>query len=544
MSKRIFISLFLFILVPSCIPAAPTTIPTPIAESTPEIWWSDAVFYEIFVRSFYDSDGNGIGDINGITEKLDYLNDGDPSTTTDLGVTGIWLMPIFPSPSYHGYDVTDYYNINPQYGTIEDFKRLIEEAHKRGIHITMDMVINHTSDQHPWFKDAKKNVDSPYRNWYIWSETNPGYKGPWGQKVWYPTLNGYYYGIFESFMPDLNYNNPEVTAEMTKIFSFWINEVGVDGFRLDAAKHLIEDGSKQANTQSTHLWYQKFYPVYKGINPNTMTVGEIFGDGLSISSRYVINDEFDLIFNFQLAGVFIKTAQTGKTNNVATLIKTTDKFIPNSQYAPFLSNHDQNRAMSELKNDVNKAKIAASLLLTSPGTPYIYYGEEIGMLGIKPDENIRRPMQWNSEENAGFTTGKPWRPLDTNYKEVNIELQTIDSSSLLSHYRELIEVRRTHSALRTGTYYEVKSNDPSVYAALRVGGDEILLVVINLSDKSITDYNLTLEDMVFTDGTYWAETLFGNAQTQALEVTRGIFQNYKPVNELLPYSTLIVKFQP
>jgi glycosidase len=549
MTKRIFITFLLLSILTACIPSRPapvpaTDTPSPTLAPEPTKWWSDDVFYEIFVRSFYDSNGDGIGDIDGIIEKLDYLNDGDPNTTTDLGVTGIWLMPIFPSPSYHGYDVTDYYNINPQYGTLDDFKRLIKEAHKRGIRVTIDMVINHTSDQHPWFRDAKKNVDSPYRNWYIWSATDPGYKGPWGEKVWYPTLNGYYYGIFESFMPDLNYSNPEVTAEMTKIFSFWANDVGVDGFRLDAAKHLIEEGSKQANTQSTHQWYQSFYPVYKSMNPNLMTVGEVFGDGISVSSRYVTNHEFDLIFNFQLAAAFIKAAQTGKSTNIATLIKTSDKFIPGSQYAPFLTNHDQNRVMSELKSNTGEAKVAASLLLTSPGTPYIYYGEEIGMMGMKPDENIRRPMQWNADASAGFTTGKPWRPLDTNFQEVNVSAQTNEPNSLLTHYRTLIGLRNAHSALRTGTYYEVQSTNPGVYAALRKDDNETLLIAINLSDQSITDYALSLNEAILEDKAYGAVALVGADQVQGPQAARGVFQNYKPVTELAPYSTLIVKFQP
>ncbi len=177
MSKRIFLSLLLILLIPSCVPAAPTTAPTPVATPTPENWWSNAVFYEIFVRSFNDSDGDGVGDFNGITQKLDYLQ--------ELGITAIWLMPIFPSPSYHGYDVTDYYDVNPQYGTMDDFKNLVAEAHKRDINIIIDLVINHTSDQHPWFKEAKKDPNSPYRDWYIWSETDPKYVGPWGEQVWH-----------------------------------------------------------------------------------------------------------------------------------------------------------------------------------------------------------------------------------------------------------------------------------------------------------------------------------------------------------------------
>ena len=260
MYKRIFLSLLLILLIPSCVPAAPTIAPTPIKESTPVNWWSNDVFYEIFVRSFNDSNGDGIGDFNGITQKLDYLQ--------ELGVTAIWLMPIFPSPSYHGYDVTDYYDVNPQYGTMDDFKTLVEEAHKRDIRIIIDLVINHTSDKHPWFKEAKKDPNSPYRDWYIWSKTDPKYLGPWGERVWHSSTSGFYYGIFEAFMPDLNYKNPAVTDEMKKVASFWLKDIGVDGFRLDAAKHLIEEGSKQENTKATHLWYQnEFYPATKAINP-------------------------------------------------------------------------------------------------------------------------------------------------------------------------------------------------------------------------------------------------------------------------------------
>jgi alpha-amylase len=213
-------------------------------------WWNDAVFYEVFVRSFYDSNGDGIGDFNGLTAKLDYLNDGNPATTTDLGVTALWLMPIHPSPSYHGYDVTDYYDVNPQYGTLADFKRLLAEAHKRGIRVILDLVLNHTSLQHLWFV-AAQDPQSPYRDWYLWSPTDPGWPGPWGEKVWYANGRSYYYAIFDKNMPDLNYTNPAVTAKLDDVARFWLAEVGVDGFRLDAAKHLIEAGQVQENTAST-----------------------------------------------------------------------------------------------------------------------------------------------------------------------------------------------------------------------------------------------------------------------------------------------------
>ena len=195
-------------------PATPTPTPDPLFTGTNDYpWWNDTVFYEIFVRSFYDSDGNGIGDLNGVIEKLDYLNDGDPTTSEDLGVTGIWLMPIMVSPSYHGYDVVDYFQVDPDYGTNEDFLRLMDEAHARGIRVIVDLVMNHTSNAHPWFLDSQ-NPDSDKREWYIWADENPGYRGPDGQVVWHNNPSGYYYGIFWSGMPDLNYENPDVTAAM------------------------------------------------------------------------------------------------------------------------------------------------------------------------------------------------------------------------------------------------------------------------------------------------------------------------------------------
>ena len=208
-------------------------------------WWNDAVFYEIFVRSFYDSNNDGIGDFRGIIDKLDYLNDGDSATTTDLGVTALWLMPMMKSPSYHGYDVSDYYSTNPQYGTMADFEELVTKAHAHGIKVIIDFVMNHTSDQIPWFTQSANNQNN-YRDWYIWSPTNPGYTGPWGQTVWNYKNSAYYYAMFYSGMPDLNYRNPAVKTEMFNATNFWLGK-GIDGFRLDAVKYLISFGT-QANT--------------------------------------------------------------------------------------------------------------------------------------------------------------------------------------------------------------------------------------------------------------------------------------------------------
>lgn len=534
MTKRILLTLLIFFLIPSCVPAAPTVDSTPQAESTPEQWWDSAVFYEIFVRSFNDSDGDGVGDFNGITQKLDYLD--------ELGISAVWLMPIFPSPSYHGYDVTDYYAVNPQYGTMDDFKNLVAEAHKRDIRIIIDLVINHTSDKHPWFKDAKKNRNSPYRDWYIWSDTDPNYEGPWGERVWHSSTSGFYYGIFEAFMPDLNYANPEVTAEMKKIASFWLTNIGVDGFRLDAAKHLIEDGAKQENTEATHLWYQnEFYPAYKKMNPEALTVGELFGDGLSAIANYIKNDQFDLAFNFQLANSFIESANSGKAGYLGTTLVTSDKSIADHQYATFLTNHDQERIMSQLGGDVNKAKLAAFLLLTSPGVPFIYYGEEIGMQGKKPDENIRLPMQWTSGENAGFSTGRPWRAPAGDYVYVNVDAQTATPDSLLEHYRALIQLRNKYSTLQTGDLIPLKSNKPAVYSALRVDENGTFLVLINLSDKAIIEYNIALDGAGLAESATSVETVFGTDSAKAPEGSGEASQKYKPFESLNPYAMYVLR---
>ncbi len=534
MTKRIFLSLLFFLLISSCAPAAPTTAPVPTTVTSPEIWWSDAVFYEIFVRSFNDSNGDGTGDFNGITQKLGYLQ--------ELGITALWLMPIFPSPSYHGYDVTDYYDVNPQYGTMDDFKNLVAEARKRDIHIIIDLVINHTSDKHPWFKDAKKDPQSPYRDWYIWSNTDPKYTGPWKERVWHSSTSGFYYGIFEAFMPDLNYANPAVTEEMKKIAAFWLTDVGVDGFRLDAAKHLIEDGVKQENTEATHLWYQnEFYPTYKAVNPEAMTVGELFGDGLNTIANYIKNDQFDLAFNFQLAASFLEAANTEKSGDLARTLQVSDKSIPDHQYATFLTNHDQNRVMTQLGGDVNKAKLAAFLMLTSPGTPFIYYGEEIGMQGKKPDENIRLPMQWTSGENAGFSTARPWRAPASDYVFINVDAQTGAIDSLLEHYRALIQLRNANPTMQTGNLISLKSSHPSVYSALRINENGMFLILANLSKETISKYNINLNGAGLAESAYSVETLFGAGQAAGPVGSGEVFQEYKPFENLDPYAMYVLK---
>ena len=528
----------------STVPVTPVQPVTGLPQGTDGYpWWNDTVFYEIFVRSFYDSDGDGIGDFNGIIANLDYLNDGDPNTTTDLGVTGLWLMPIHPSPSYHGYDVTDYYDVNPQYGTMEDFRRLVDEAHLRGIRVTIDWVLNHTSNQHPWFESAVSDTNSPYRDWYIWSDTHPGYLGPWNEAVWHYSATGYYYGIFVPTMPDLNLNNPAVTQEAEKVASFWLQEIGVDGFRLDAAKHLVEAGQQQENTPATHEWYKEFRPFYKTIKPQAMMVGEVQGSSNTVST-YLTGNELDLAFNFELAGNMLSSVQAQSGEDFSDVLAQQTSMFQPGRFAVFLTNHDQNRVMSTLNNDVETAKNAAFLLLTSPGVPFLYYGEEIGMIGKKPDEDIRRPIQWSDDENAGFTTGIPWRAPASDFITKNIASQISDPGSLLSLYRALLHLRNNHAALRVGDFYELDSGHRAVFASLRVSREQTILILINLSPEPVSDYALRLEQGPLS-GEYVPVPLLYNGEFTAPTITeKGGFENYQPLPEIPPYGRFILQLQP
>lgn len=519
----------------------PTVVSTPVQPVTglPQgtdgyPWWNDAVFYEIFVRSFADSDGDGIGDFNGLTAKLDYLNDGDPNTTTDLGVTGLWLMPIMPSPSYHGYDVTDYYTVNPEYGTLDDFKNLVAAAHQRGIRVTIDWVLNHTSSRNPWFEQAQDPA-SPFRDWYVWQTGRPTTPG------WIPGGGGaYYYAFFNAAMPDLNYTNPAVVAEMKKVVKFWLTEVGIDGFRLDAAKYIVEDGATIENTAATHAFYQDLRTYYKSVNPQALTVGEIWDDSDAVRT-YLGGDELDLAFDFDLAKNLVFSAGTG-TPKYATdvLARDTGLFLP-GQFATFLTNHDQDRAMSVLNDDREAAKTAAALLLTSPGVPFLYYGEELGLLGKKPDENIRLPMQWSAEANAGFTTGTPWRKPGSDYPTKNVAAQSADPYSLLTFYRTLIHLRNNHAALRVGDYRLVMTNNRSVYAAFRISREETVLILMNLSAEPASDYQLRLSESPLT-GTYSLAPLLGFGEFAPLQVNeQGGFAGYLPLPEIPANGRLILQ---
>lgn len=503
-------------------------------------WWDDTVFYEIFVRSFYDSDGDGIGDLRGVIQKLDYLNDGDPTTSDDLGVTGIWLMPIFPSPSYHGYDVTDYRDINPDYGTMADFRTLISEAHARGIKVIIDFVGNHTSDQHPWFQASASNTSK--RDWYLWNSNQPNYQGPWGQQVWHERNNSYYYGIFWGGMPDLNFKNIAVSNEIKNTVRYWYEDIGVDGFRIDAVKHWIEEGERQENTSSTLAWWRQFFAYQKQLNPALMTVGEAWTSTQNIAPYS--DHRLDYCFEFDLSYAIINAVNNRNTAALRSKINEINATYEAGQFGSFLTNHDQDRSFSQFGLNTNKAKLAASILLSLPGVPYLYYGEEVGMIGRKPDEDIRKPMQWSAESQAGFTTGQPWQAPNFNFADANVADQLLEDNSLLKHYQKWISLRTNYPTLSTGTYQEVNSNISAVFSYLRQSqeSNSTLLLVHNTGTER-DSFPISLNSSNLTEGTYNLKDLITNTVIGSINVAaNGGFNGTNepiPLSEFTSYALLI-----
>ena len=520
---------------PACLTATPAAVVPP--------WWTERVFYEVFVRSFADSDGDGIGDLRGLTERLDYLNDGDPTTTDDLGVTGVWLMPIADSPSYHGYDVTDYEAIEPDYGSVEDFAAFLDAARERGIAVVVDLVINHTSREHPWFV-ASREGDPAFADWYVWSDEHGGFGGPGGRQVWHRDGERHYYGYFWEGMPDLNLANPEVTDEISRIAQFWLEDVGVDGFRLDAARHLIEDGAELENTPETREWLVGFRDRVHATRSDALVLGEVW-DATSTAARYVREGSLDLVFEFGLASAFVSAVRFGDPISLAAIQAEVTAAYPPGGYASFLTNHDQDRVFDMVGRDVEAAKAAATLLLTSAGVPFVYYGEEIGMRGRKPDERIRTPLAWDdSLPGAGFTSGEPWQPLAEGLESANIATQTADPASMLHHYRALIGLRTASPALTHGELLPVSADDPRVYAIARHHRDETVVVVVNLGDEAVAAPSLTLDTGPLC-GEPTAEMLLGSEGRTVRDppqiTSPGGFEGWRPVESLEPWETIIVR---
>ena len=453
--------------------------PAPSAEGarTPS-----GVYYEIFVRSWYDTNGDGIGDLNGVTAKLDYLQ--------SLGVSGIWLMPINPSPSYHGYDITDYFAINPQYGSMADFERLLREAHKRGIKVIMDLVANHTSNQSPWFK-AARDPRSKYHDWYSWATPSTDLKAisATGGFAWHALPGGRnYLGVFTGEMPDLNYDDPAVRKEMIDIGRFWLKK-GVDGFRLDAAQHVYLDFETDWDSASVLRknldWWREFDRGIKAADPHAWLVGEVWQPHPDELAPWM--DALDAVFDFPLAQRLIESAKTETDRNLGATLQRIDDAYRAAAHgrfddAPLLSNHDTERVMSQIDGNADHMRVAAAMLLTLPGHPFVYYGEELGMRGEKPDPHLREPMRWYRDgKGPGETTWEGWTAGDG--PDVSVEAQEKDPDSLLNWYRMLIGWRLDIPALREGVALAWRDANMQVAAwELRDPHGDVL-VLHNLSGK-------------------------------------------------------------
>ncbi len=409
------------------------------------------VHYELFVRAFADTSRDGIGDLPGVIAKIDYLR--------DLGISCIWLMPVHPSPSYHKYDVTDYYSIDPEYGTIDDYRRLVQEAHKRGMTVLLDFVINHTSTRHPWFIESAKGSDSPYRDWYVWMNpqaikklnietreitADSQERNPW-HTVKGAAYDEKYYALFWSGMPDLNFDHPPVREAIYAAGRFWLNNIGVDGFRLDAARHIYPDWEEPKN----HAFWEEFGRVMDEAKPGTYTVGEVWTRPEHIAPYFRgLRANFDFDLCLSLYDIIRNENDTEDlveylVYNEAVFGRVNPQFIN----AIMLSNHDQERVGSQLRGNLNHLKVAANLLLTLPGNPYLYYGEEIGMMGRKPDESIREPFLWDVGNNDPLRARWRQARYSTSRTVTPLAQQQADPNSLYNHYKRLIHFRNSHAVL-------------------------------------------------------------------------------------------------
>lgn len=504
-------------------------------------WWKESVVYQIYPRSFYDSNGDGIGDLNGITEKLDYLK--------ELGVDVIWLSPVYQSPNDdNGYDISDYRAIMKEFGTMEDYDIMLDEAHKRGIRIVMDLVVNHTSDEHKWFIESRKSKDNPYRDYYIWRPAKDG-KEPnnWGScfsgSAWEydNTTDMYFLHLFSRKQPDLNWDNPKVRREVYDMMNWWLDK-GVDGFRMDVISLISKDQTfpdgepgingyasfnEPANGPHVHEYLQEMRrEVLDG--RETLTVGECSGVTLDEAKKYARSDGKELNMVFQFEHMDVDADGTNKWSDKKMDLRDLKKILTKWQKgldtiawnSLFWENHDQPRSVSRFGNDGEYRELSAKMLATClhmmQGTPYIYQGEELGMTNVpfedisdfrdldsinawhelvgqgvftedemmkylryKSRDNARTPFQWDDTENAGFTTGSPWIMVNPNYKEINAKDQLEREDSVFRYYQKLIRLRKEHEIIVYGSYDLVLPEDRELYVYTRTLGNEKLLVVCN-----------------------------------------------------------------
>ena len=441
-------------------------------------WAEKSVFYQIFVRSFYDSNGDGIGDFNGITQKLDYIK--------DLGVNAIWLMPINKCESYHGYDIVDYYDIQSEYGTFEDLENLINECHKRDMRIIMDLVINHTSYHNPWFVEALKDKNSEFHDRYIFVDD------PEKEFNVRTAENGErFYAVFSTHMPDLNYNNKNVRKEMLNVSDFWLDK-GMDGFRLDAAKFIDEDMSV------THDWWKEFTKHVHKKNPGAFIVGENWITKLDEISEFY--GDMNSSFNFNLCETIGKMAQ-GQTVDIASRVNNMrEKYFEVAEAkgsvnkypvdSTMIGNHDMDRIASILRGNEGRIKMAATMLFTLPGTPFIYYGDELGQKGMSPNPNRREPMDWYAGAyGEGMTKMNRYdfknMTYTIDYDGISVEEEINDPDSIYSHYKKLIQIRRDNDFVFTGVCENIdcKNFGMARYKTYNADKSAFIDTVLNLSKK-------------------------------------------------------------
>jgi maltose alpha-D-glucosyltransferase/alpha-amylase len=490
------------------------------------LWYKDAIIYQVHVRTFYDSNGDGIGDFPGLEQRLDYLQ--------ELGISAIWLMPFFPSPLRDdGYDIADYYSVHSSYGTLDDFRRFLNAAHDRGIRVIIEMVLNHTSDQHPWFQESRSSQDNPRRDWYVWSDIDTRYKGAriifldteMSNWAWDPISKSYYWHRFFGHQPDLNYDNPAVRQEMWNVMKFWL-EIGVDAFRLDAVPYLVErEGTSCENLPETHEILKDLRRKLDEEFPGRMLLAEANQWPADLRPYFGDGDEFHMAFHFPLMPRMFMGVKLEDRKPITEILQQTPEIPPSCQWCLFLRNHDeltlemvkdlerdymydeyaQNKTMRInlgirrrlaplLDNDRRRIELMNGILMSLPGTPIIYYGDEIGMgdnINLGDRNGVRTPMQWSGGWNGGFSGADPeslYAPLILNpvygYQAVNVLSQKRSEHSLLSWMRRIIAVRRSTGVFGKGSIEFLYPANHRVLAYVRQLGKETVLAVNNLSSAA------------------------------------------------------------
>ena len=490
------------------------------------LWYKDAVIYQLHVRTFCDSNGDGIGDFVGLTQRLPYLQ--------ELGITAIWLLPFYPSPLRDdGYDIADYTSVHSSYGSLQDFQEFLTAAHSRGIRVIIELVVNHTSDQHPWFKEARSSRDNPKRDWYVWSDTDTRYQGvpivfvdtETSNWAWDPISKSYYWHRFFSHQPDLNFDNPEVFETVWEVMKFWLN-LGVDGFRLDAVAFLVErEGTLCENLPETHAIIREIRKRLDAAYPGTMLLAEANQWPADVRVYFGESDEFHAAFHFPLMPRMFMAVKLEDRKPIIEILEQTPEIPETCQWFIFLRNHDEltlemvteverdymydeyamdktmriNRGIRRrlaplMNNDRRRVELLNGLLMSMPGTPIVYYGDEIGMgdnIYLGDRNGVRTPMQWNSTVNAGFSTADPERlyaPVISNpvygYQAVNVDAQERSEHSLLLWMKSLIQVRNMFRVFSRGTMQFLNPSNHRVLAYTRQFGDDIVLVVNNLSSTA------------------------------------------------------------